>query len=321
MVINNATVEQINVALLDIDTKIKALNMDGEAVKLLQNTVQNIKSSLNETKAGLTGGATYDINISGNASTATQATTATNAVSANTAESAAEAGHATSANTATNANISKTLDTVNGDKLQIGSGTAQNITNAKHAATAEHANTATNALNANTAANATEADHAASADNISAGGASGQVLTSNGSSVAPSWQNPKLPIEPVSFDAIYPIGSIYISVGNVKPAFGEWEKLATGKTLWNDNTPDGREIEAGLPNITGNFSAQVGETNQTKNGAFYNNGEYTFCDSGRSQSAFPNGFGFNASRCSSIYGKSDTVQPPAIAVSMWKRTA
>lgn len=123
------------------------------------------------------------------------------------------------------------------------------------------------------------------------------------------------------FNDIYPIGSIYISVGNVKPAFGEWEKLATGKTLWNDNTPDGREIEAGLPNITGNFSAQVAETNQTKNGAFYGTSENTRCDSGASQSGFPNGFGFDASRCSSIYGKSDTVQPPAIAVSMWKRTA
>ena len=41
------------------------------------------------------------------------------------------------ADSATNANLSKTLDTVNGDKLQIGSGTAQNVTNAKHAATAD----------------------------------------------------------------------------------------------------------------------------------------------------------------------------------------
>ena len=41
------------------------------------------------------------------------------------------------ADKATSANLSKTLDTVNGDKLQIGSGTAQNVTNAKHAATAD----------------------------------------------------------------------------------------------------------------------------------------------------------------------------------------
>ena len=41
------------------------------------------------------------------------------------------------ADKATSANLSKTLDTVNGDKLQIGSGTAQNVTNAKHAVTAD----------------------------------------------------------------------------------------------------------------------------------------------------------------------------------------
>ena len=138
MTINNATVEQINVALLDLDKRIKALNIDNEAIKSLQNSVKTIKSSLNETKAGLQSGATYDINISGNASTATHATTATTAEVVNVAESAAEANHATNATNATNANISKTLDTINGDKLQIGSGTAQNITNAKHAATADN---------------------------------------------------------------------------------------------------------------------------------------------------------------------------------------
>ena len=137
MTINNATVEQINVALLDLDKRIKALNIDNEAIKSLQNSVKTIKSSLNETKAGLQSGATYNINISGNAATATKAATATTAEVVNVAESAAEADHATNATNATNANLSKTLDTVNGDKLQIGSGTAQNITNAKHAATAD----------------------------------------------------------------------------------------------------------------------------------------------------------------------------------------
>lgn len=138
MTINNANVEQINVALLDIDKRIKALNIDNEAIKSLQNSVKTIKSSLNEKQAGLQSGATYDINISGNASTATKAVTATTAEVVNVAESAAEADHATNATNATNANLSKTLDTVNGDKLQIGSGTAQNITNAKHAASADN---------------------------------------------------------------------------------------------------------------------------------------------------------------------------------------
>lgn len=125
MTINNANVEQINVALLDIDKRIKALNIDNEAIKSLQNSVKTIKSSLNEKQAGLQSGATYDINISGNASTATHATTATTAEVVNVAESAAEA------------------------------------------------------------------NYAKTAGNISAGGTSGQVLTSNGPSTAPSWQDQK----------------------------------------------------------------------------------------------------------------------------------
>ena len=141
MIINDNSVEQINVVLLDIDKRIKALNVDGETLKSLQNSVKLIRGSLNETKAGLTSGATYNISISGNAATATQATSAIRAI---TAESADEVDHAIIANTATNAtnatnaNLSKTLDNVNGDKLQIGSGTAQNITNAKHAVSADN---------------------------------------------------------------------------------------------------------------------------------------------------------------------------------------
>ena len=103
MIINNNSVEQINVALLDIDKRIKALNVDGETLKSLQDSVKLIRSSLNETKAGLTGGATYNINILGNAATATQATTATSAIRASTAESADEAGHAVTANKADSA--------------------------------------------------------------------------------------------------------------------------------------------------------------------------------------------------------------------------
>ena len=53
MTINNATVEQINVALLDIDKRIKALNADSETLKSLQNSVKTIKSSLNGTTAGM----------------------------------------------------------------------------------------------------------------------------------------------------------------------------------------------------------------------------------------------------------------------------
>lgn len=56
-------------------------------------------------------------------------------------------GNAATATKATNANITRTADTTNGDKLQIGTGTAVNITNAKHAASADLATSATTATN------------------------------------------------------------------------------------------------------------------------------------------------------------------------------
>lgn len=94
MIINNNSVEQINVALLDIDKKLKGITLDTESLNTLKATVDSIQRSLNETKYGLTSGETYNINISGNASTATYATTAgstnyaTSAGSATTAEKA-----------------------------------------------------------------------------------------------------------------------------------------------------------------------------------------------------------------------------------------
>ena len=125
MVINNNSVEQINVALLDLENRIKSINSDTSTLKGLQSDINNIKSNLNETKAGLQSGATYNINISGNATTATYA---------NSAGSATSATSASSATNATNANITRTSDTTNGDKLQIGNGTTANIVNAKNAA-------------------------------------------------------------------------------------------------------------------------------------------------------------------------------------------
>ena len=65
MTINNASVEQINVALLDIDKRIKALNADSETLKSLQNSVKTIKGSLNGITTGMAkaltvNGKTYD---------------------------------------------------------------------------------------------------------------------------------------------------------------------------------------------------------------------------------------------------------------------
>lgn len=96
MIINNNSVEQINIALLDLEKKLSAIKDDKAAIDSLKDSISIIKASLNETKAGLTSGATYDINITGNATTATTATTAGSAVSAESAEKASKDGNGNS---------------------------------------------------------------------------------------------------------------------------------------------------------------------------------------------------------------------------------
>ena len=86
MTINKNSVEQINVALLDMDKKIKSAISNGTSAsdfKNLEASVDSIKRTLDEAKTGLEPGKTYNINISGNAATATKATTATIAEKAN----------------------------------------------------------------------------------------------------------------------------------------------------------------------------------------------------------------------------------------------
>ena len=77
----------------------------------------------------------------------------------------------------------------------------------------------------------------------------------------------------------------------------------------NDQTI-GSNVEAGLPNITGNFSVGSNQTSYLK-GAFYSS------DSGNADSnggAGTSGGGFDASRSNPIYGNSNTVQPPSSLV-------
>lgn len=96
MIINNNSVEQINVALLDMEKKLSTVKDDKSVIDSLKDSINAIKASLNETKAGLTSGATYNINITGNATTATTATTADSAVSAESAERASKDGNGNS---------------------------------------------------------------------------------------------------------------------------------------------------------------------------------------------------------------------------------
>lgn len=127
-----------------------------------------------------------------------------------------------------------------------------------------------------------------------------------------------------NFQSVYPVGSLYIGTTDNCPIanlFGTWEKIEEGLCLQSvkGDQVAGTTAEAGLPNIEGNF--YYGSTsNPVGNGAFYVGsgvGSMITANSGYT-SYYIN---FNASRSSSIYGKSDTVQPPAYLVNIWKRTA
>lgn len=91
-----------------------------------------------------------------------------------------------------------------------------------------------------------------------------------------------------------------------------------GKFL-QGNDIGGTFIEAGLPNITGTFFTDDAEYVRFFTGAFYyiredkNNG---INNGGNSNGGLG---GFNASRSSSVYGKSNTVQPPAVTVRYYIR--
>lgn len=126
-----------------------------------------------------------------------------------------------------------------------------------------------------------------------------------------------------NLQSIYPIGSLYIGTTDTCPIanlFGTWEKVSEGRVLQGVKGAQvaGTTVEAGLPNITGTaiFGADIGSTS----GAFYQSRSNLKNENG---SGGNNGdeLAINASRSSSIYGNSTTVQPPAYLVNIWKRTA
>lgn len=125
----------------------------------------------------------------------------------------------------------------------------------------------------------------------------------------------------------HPVGSIYQSVEPTSPAElfgGEWQSIGSGRVLMgaDNNHAVGTTVEAGLPNITGStkYISSNAVWQGTKDGAFEgygNDSSVSIKDvalSGESHSGYY--FKFNASKSNSIYGNSDTVQPPAYYVYM-----
>lgn len=112
---------------------------------------------------------------------------------------------------------------------------------------------------------------------------------------------------------------------------GTWERIEDC-TIWgaSDTHPAGTKLEAGLPNITGNFDSRgnnetyygvVGGSRGaflTKKASGNKNGSY---DVNSAKNVADDVTSFDASRSSSVYGNSDTVQPPAYCMYIWRRVA
>ena len=125
-------------------------------------------------------------------------------------------------------------------------------------------------------------------------------------------------------ETLYPVGSIYITTNETCPlavliSGSTWIKVSSGRVLQGADNDHGAgtTIEAGLPNITGEsqINAAVG-TDYT--GAFYKSDDKTigsYSNTGTAPS-----LSFNASLSNPIYGNSDTVQPPAYFVNIFRRT-
>ena len=135
-----------------------------------------------------------------------------------------------------------------------------------------------------------------------------------------------------NLQSVYPVGSLYIGTTDTCPIanlFGTWEKVSEGRVLQGVTGEQvaGNTVDAGLPNITGAFkSSRYDDTINWAvvgaEGAFYDAGNSTNSTTNYSGGAAPTKkYAFDASRSNPIYGKYDTVQPPAYLVNIWKRVA
>lgn len=112
---------------------------------------------------------------------------------------------------------------------------------------------------------------------------------------------------------------------------GTWERIENC-TIWGASSlhPAGTKLEAGLPNITGDFDSRgnnaayygvVGGSRgafSTNKASGDKNGSY---DVNSAKITSDDVTSFDASRSSSVYGNSDTVQPPAYCMYIWRRVA
>lgn len=130
-------------------------------------------------------------------------------------------------------------------------------------------------------------------------------------------------------DMFYPIGSVYMSADNSKTKadfpfmqYGTWEEVPANCCLQTGSVSEaGKQRRAGLPNITGTVITKAAWSTGGSSGAFKDKVQHAIWVGGEYSQSFNVYATFDASRCSSVYGASNTVQPPAYMVRAWRRTA
>ena len=125
--------------------------------------------------------------------------------------------------------------------------------------------------------------------------------------------------------AAYPVGSIYQSADPTSPAAlfgGSWEEIASDRVLMGASSThaSGTTVDAGLPNITGSFVANVRSRSHNVSGAFTAKNLSTSTGADNSDAQVYK-FSLDASNSNAIYGASSTVQPAAYYVHIWRRVA
>lgn len=136
-------------------------------------------------------------------------------------------------------------------------------------------------------------------------------------------------------DVLYPIGIVITTATDNTPKPGEeyglaqWEEIGQNRVLQGCSTGAGNTIEAGLPNITGEFylrplSDGNGISWNDRHGAIEskivaNPDDASASIANGTEYKPMSGLFFDASKSNGIYGKSSTVQPAALKVHFWKR--
>ena len=139
-------------------------------------------------------------------------------------------------------------------------------------------------------------------------------------------------------DTLLPVGTVYMTENaNFDPnnawGVGVWVKTAINRVLQgtNDKSKVGTTIDAGLPNFEASFRARSNIPRNDHGCFVYGSGGCSINNVNHPAIIAPattvktNDYAdevyLNASLYNPIYGSSDTVQPPAELVFIWKRTA